>query len=114
MATDPHEPLPMVPAETLLTDINHQESGARCWSRFSPVILIIPFAIICRLTIMLPSTTNFRILEVAACRFWYYLHDPEAIPPSGPIPDHLCSIPDVNQYFAAMTSILALGDGVIS
>ncbi|KAF8813233.1 MFS general substrate transporter [Phlegmacium glaucopus] len=118
MATDPHEPLPMVPAETPLTDINHQESGARCSSitpprsRFSPVILIIPIAIICRLAIMLPSTTNFRILEVAACRFWYYLHDPEAIPPSGRIPDELCSIADVNQYYAAMASILALGDGV--
>lgn len=61
---------------------------------------------------MLPSTTNFRILQVAACRFWYYLNDAEAIPSSGPIPDELCSIAGVNQYYAAMTSILSVGDGV--
>jgi hypothetical protein len=56
---------------------------------------------------MLPSTTNFRILQVAACRFWYYLNDPEAFPSSGRIPVELCSIAGVNQYYATMASILA-------
>ena len=109
------QPFPVASEETPLIDSNHQESGARCSylrSRFSPVILIVPIAIICRFTMMLPSTTNFRIVQVAACRFWYYLNDPEAIPSSGRIPDELCSMGGVNQYYAAMASILAVGDGV--
>jgi hypothetical protein len=118
MATHPHEPLLVASEETPLIDNNRhrQESGARCSyllkSRFSPIILIIPIAIICRFAVMLPSTTNFRIVQVAACRFWYYLNDPEAIPSSGQIPDEFCSIAGVNQYYAAMSSILAVGDGV--
>jgi hypothetical protein len=112
MATHPHEPLPVASEETPLIDSNHQEGGSYLRSRFSPVILIIPIAILCRFTIMLPSTTNFRIVQIAACRFWYYLNDPEAIPSSGRIPDELCSIAGVNQYYAAMSSILSVGDGV--
>ena len=117
MATHPHEPLPVASENTPLIDRNNQETGSRCSSsylssRFSPVILIIPIAIICRFTIMLPSTTNFRILQDAACRFWYYLNDPEAIPSNGRIPDELCSIAGVNQYYAAVASILAVVDGI--
>ena len=116
-ATERHEPLPGTSEETPLIDGSHQENGAGCSylssrSRFSPIILIIPIAIICRFTIMLPSTTNFRILQIVACRFWYYLNDPEAIPSNGRIPDELCSIAGVNQYYATMASILAVGDGV--
>ena len=112
MAIHRHE---VASEETPLVDGNHQENGARfshLSSRFSPAILIIPVAIICRFTLMLPSTTNFRIQQVAACRFWYYLNDPDSIPSSGVIPDELCSIAGVNQYYAAMASILAVGDGV--
>ena len=115
MATNPHEPLPVASEETPLIHSNHQEITARCSnlrSRFSPAILIIPIALICRFTIMLPSTTNFRILQLTACRFWYHLNDPKATPSSGQIPDELCSIAGVNRYYAAMASILAVGDGV--
>ena len=117
MATERHEPLPGASEETPLIDGIPQESGAGCSylslrSRFSPITLIIPIAILCRFTIMLPSTTNFRILQIAACRFWYYLNDPEAIPSNGRIPDELCSTAGVNRYYATMASILAVGDGV--
>lgn len=119
MVTDSHEPLSRVLVEpTPIDSINHRESDGR-WSsirrlrsRLSPVVLIIPIAIICRLTIMLPSTTNFRVLEVASCRLWYYLHDPDSIPPRDRIPDVLCSTASVQQYYAAMASILAVVDGV--
>jgi hypothetical protein len=50
-------------------------------------------------------------MAVAACRMWYYLNDPAAIPPGG-IPDELCSRDEVDKLYAAMTSILAVADGV--
>jgi hypothetical protein len=118
MASEPHELSQVAFDETPLVENNHQgghtqfTSITRLRLRFSPVILIIPIAIIFRLAIMLPSTTNFRILEIAACRFWYYFNDPAAIPPRGGISDDLCSIAGVNQYYAAMASVLAVVDGV--
>ncbi|KAJ3509497.1 hypothetical protein NLJ89_g5196 [Agrocybe chaxingu] len=74
--------------------------------------LIAPIAIICRLALLLPSTTNFLISQGAACRLWYLLHDPSSIPPIGRIPEELCGIPEVDKYYAAFSSVLAALDGV--
>ena len=118
MATHASEPLPAllsVASEEIPLIDSNRESVSQCSylrSRYSPIVLIIPIANISRFTILLPSTTNFSILQVAACRFWYYLNDPEAIPSGGRIPDDLCSIAGVNKYYATMASILAVGDGV--
>lgn len=92
---------------------NRHRSQSRSRERsFSAVTLIIPIAIICRLAILLPSTANFRITEIAACRLWYYLNDPKAIPPGGGIPEELCSRSEVDKLYAAITSILAIGAGL--
>ena len=80
-------------------------------SRFSPATLIIPVAIICRLAIMLPSTTNFQVMENASCRLWYWLYDPASIPSDGHIPDAFCTVPAVTEYYAAIASLSALADG---
>ena len=89
----------------------NRSSSASRERRVSAATLIIPIAVICRLAIMLPSTTNFRILEIAACRLWYYLNDPAAIPPGG-IPEDMCKLSGVDRYYAAMSSVLAVGDGI--
>lgn len=80
--------------------------------RFSPALLIVPVTVLCRLAIMLPSTTSFSILEMISCRLWYYWHDPASIPPTGQIPDELCSIPGVQEYYAAVVSIQAALGGI--
>ncbi|KAF8907010.1 major facilitator superfamily domain-containing protein [Gymnopilus junonius] len=104
--------------ETLLDDghvqhARHRSHSASRERRFSAATLVIPIAIICRLAIMLPSTTNFRILEIAACRLWYYLNNPGAIPPGGGgIPDEMCKTGAVDKYYAAMSSLLSVGDGI--
>ncbi|CAA7266701.1 unnamed protein product [Cyclocybe aegerita] len=92
--------------------VGRSRSGSRERRRFSPTTLIAPIAIICRLALLLPSTTNFLISQGAACRLWYLLHDPSSIPPIGRIPDELCEIPEVDKYYAAFLSVLAALDGV--
>nr|GAT53110.1 tetracycline-efflux [Mycena chlorophos] len=81
-------------------------------TRFSPISLVIPIAMVCRLATRLPSTTTFRIIEQLLCRFYYSTNDPSQLPPSGRIPSHLCAVPEVKQWYASTMTILALSDGI--
>ncbi|KAJ7248268.1 major facilitator superfamily domain-containing protein [Mycena haematopus] len=81
-------------------------------SKYSPVTLIIPVAMICRLAIRLPSTTTFHIIEQLLCRVWYLSHDPGSIPSDGTIPDSMCALPDVQKRYASALTIMAFSDGI--
>ncbi|KAJ6536013.1 MFS general substrate transporter [Mycena vulgaris] len=81
-------------------------------SRYSPITLIIPVAMICRLAIRLPSTTTFHVIQQLICRLWYASTDPSSIPPDGRIPEALCAVPMVQQKYAAALTVLAVSDGL--
>jgi len=104
------EQTPLIPDRTSSTGRSRSRSHER--SRFTPTTLIIPIAIICRFGLMLVTTTTIRIAQIASCRLWYGMNDPSSIPSDGHIPDALCKIPAVNQYFAAIVILLSVGDGV--
>ncbi|KAJ7723286.1 MFS general substrate transporter [Mycena maculata] len=80
--------------------------------RYSPITLIIPVAMICRLAIRLPSTTTFHVIQQLLCRIWYAANDPDRIPPDGRIPDGLCALPFVQQKYAAALTVMAISDGL--
>ncbi|KAJ7078514.1 MFS general substrate transporter [Mycena epipterygia] len=80
--------------------------------KYSPITLIIPVAMICRLAIRLPSTTTFHVIEQLICRVWYSSNDPESIPSDGRIPDALCALPIVQQKYAAALTTMAVSDGI--
>ncbi|KAJ7452397.1 MFS general substrate transporter [Mycena galericulata] len=73
---------------------------------------MISIALICRLTIRLPSTTTFHIIEQRLCRAWYSSHDPGDIPLEGRIPDAMCALPVVQKQYATVLTIMALSDGI--
>ncbi|KAJ6461030.1 MFS general substrate transporter [Mycena sanguinolenta] len=81
-------------------------------TKYSPITLIMPVAMICRLAIRLPSTTTFHIIEQLLCRAWYLSHDPGSIPPSGRIPDSMCALPDVQKRYATVLTTMAISDGI--
>ncbi|KAJ7653209.1 MFS general substrate transporter [Mycena polygramma] len=80
--------------------------------KYSPVTLIIPVALICRLAIRLPSTTTFHVIEQLICRVWYLSNDPATIPPDGSIPDALCALPIVQRKYTAALTVMAISDGL--
>ncbi|KAJ7263097.1 MFS general substrate transporter [Mycena rebaudengoi] len=104
MATDEDTPL-----------LRPSRSGSpnlpRWRSKYSPITLIVPVAIICRLAIRLPSTTTFHIIQQLICRIWYSSHDPSKIPPDGRLPAELCALPAVQQNYAAALTVMAMSDG---
>ncbi|KDR78060.1 hypothetical protein GALMADRAFT_266598 [Galerina marginata CBS 339.88] len=77
------------------------------YARLSPTTFIIPLALVYRLALLLPTTTNLRIIQLVACRIWCYRNDPTRIPTG-----ESCSTPGVDRYYSAITSILAIGDGI--
>lgn len=79
--------------------------------KVSPVTLIFPVVLVYRLAMLLPSTTTFYMLKQFACRLWYVLHDPDAIPPGG-LSDEQCAIPPVQRMFSGMLTFVAIMDGV--
>ncbi|KAF7377866.1 MFS general substrate transporter [Mycena sanguinolenta] len=81
-------------------------------TKYSPITLIMPVAMICRLAIRLPSTTTFHIIEQLLCRAWYLSHDPGSIPPNGRIPDAMCALPDVQKRYATVLTVMAISDGI--
>ncbi|KAJ7449238.1 MFS general substrate transporter [Mycena latifolia] len=87
-------------------------ASARQRGKYSPITLIIPVTMICRLAIRLPSTTTFNLIQQLICRVWYAAHDPARIPSDGRIPEALCAVPAVQQKYAAALTTMALCDGL--
>lgn len=101
--------------ETPLIDTSSQNLKHPWYSlsRYSPVSLIIPIAVACRLSMLLPSTTTFDLIHQLICRLWYAKHGkPGDIPPSGHMPDALCSIPPIDKNYATALTLMGLVDGV--
>ncbi|KAJ6629315.1 MFS general substrate transporter [Mycena sp. CBHHK59/15] len=84
----------------------------RWQTSYSPITLIIPVAMICRLAIRLPSTTTFHVIQQLICRIWYSSHDPSSIPANGRIPNELCEVPNVQKNYAAALTVMAMSDGI--
>ncbi|KAF7368867.1 MFS general substrate transporter [Mycena venus] len=81
-------------------------------TNFSPITLIIPVAMICRLAIRLPSTTTFHVIEQLLCHVWYSSNDPGSIPSDGRIPDAMCTLPVVQKRYATTLTVMAISDGI--
>ncbi|KAF7361353.1 MFS general substrate transporter [Mycena sanguinolenta] len=85
----------------------------RKWLRnYSGATLIVPLALLCRIATLLPTTTTFYILQQFICRQYYRAHDPARIPPDGHMSDELCSLPAIDENYAAFIAIVALMDGI--
>ncbi|KAJ6602800.1 MFS general substrate transporter [Mycena vulgaris] len=74
--------------------------------------LIIPVALLCRLAILLPSTTTFHVVHQFICRLWYFANDPDSIPPNGRMPVALCTLPSIERNYATAVTVMGLIDGV--
>ncbi|KAJ7916133.1 MFS general substrate transporter [Mycena leptocephala] len=94
----------------LLEAVEPQVPHAR--AKYSPITLIIPVTMICRLAIRLPSTTTFHVIEQLLCRVWYSSTDPGRIPSDGRIPDALCALPVVQKRYATVLTVMAISDGL--
>ncbi|KAJ7471907.1 MFS general substrate transporter [Mycena latifolia] len=80
--------------------------------RYSGTTLIVPLALVCRIASLLPTTTTFYILQQFICRQYYRAHDPARIPPDGRMSDALCSLPAIEENYAAFIALVALMDGI--
>ncbi|KAF8810289.1 MFS general substrate transporter [Phlegmacium glaucopus] len=110
-STSEQTPL-LIPSQTSGTGTGRSRSRSQEPPRFSPATLIIPIAIICRFAIMLVTTTSFRVIQIFSCQLWYWTYDPSKIPLDGQMPDALCKIPAVQKYFAAVSILFSLCDGI--
>ncbi|KAJ6572646.1 major facilitator superfamily domain-containing protein [Mycena sp. CBHHK59/15] len=74
--------------------------------------LIIPVALLCRLAILLPSTTTFHVIHQFICRLWYFANDPERIPSNGHMPTELCKLPSIELNYATAVTAMGIIDGL--
>ncbi|KAJ6588992.1 MFS general substrate transporter [Mycena capillaripes] len=97
----------------LLDPVAPPTDHRRRWlPRYSGTTLIVPFALLCRVATLLPTTTTFSILQQFICRRYYSTHDPTRIPPNGHIPAPLCALPAIEESYAAFIAVVALMDGI--
>jgi hypothetical protein len=96
----------------LLESVDRSLSADMRRSKYSPVALIVPVAIISRLAVRLPSTTTFHVIQQLICRIWYTSNDPDSIPPIGQIPETMCALPAVQEKYAAALTTMAISDGL--
>ncbi|KAJ7240976.1 MFS general substrate transporter [Mycena rebaudengoi] len=76
--------------------------------------LIIPIALLGRLAILLPSTTNFHVFRQFICRQWYFANDPDRVPPDGRMPQELCMLPSIQRNYATLLVAMGTLDGIAS
>lgn len=74
--------------------------------------LIIPIALLGRLAILLPSTTNFHVFRQFICRQWYFANDPDRVPSDGRIPQELCMLPSIQRNYAMLLVAMGTLDGI--
>ncbi|KAJ6491559.1 MFS general substrate transporter [Mycena vulgaris] len=96
----------------LLQPASVPPANRRWLSRHSGPTLIVPLALICRVATLLPTTTTLYILQQFICRSYYRAHDPSHIPPDGRMPDAMCSLPAIEENFAAFVALVSLMDGI--
>ncbi|KIK58154.1 hypothetical protein GYMLUDRAFT_246195 [Collybiopsis luxurians FD-317 M1] len=77
----------------------------------SPAICLIPVVLIARLAASIPASTTVYVVQQNVCRLYYTLHDPDRIPPEGPMPDELCDAPGVQQQFSAFIASIGALNG---
>ncbi|KAJ7119582.1 MFS general substrate transporter [Mycena epipterygia] len=106
MSVEHDERIPLLESASL-------PGGSRRWlSRYPGTTLIVPFALICRVATLLPTTTTFDILQQFICRRYYRAHDPARIPPDGRMPDTMCSLSAIKENYAAFIALVGLMDGI--
>lgn len=113
-----------MPSSTSQRDIDSDEettpllavqpkSQTRDWRpTYSPAVLLIPVALLCRLAIMLPVTTTYYVVQQFICRLHYLLNDPDSLPSDGSLPASMCAIPIVEKNFATALIVVGLMEGL--
>ncbi|KAK7040861.1 hypothetical protein VNI00_009457 [Paramarasmius palmivorus] len=79
---------------------------------YSPVSLVIPVILGCRLANQLPQTTAVYLIQQLICRQYYIRNDPNKVPEQGPMPDELCSAPDVRELYTLVLTITGVVGGL--
>ncbi|OAX37111.1 hypothetical protein K503DRAFT_801483 [Rhizopogon vinicolor AM-OR11-026] len=78
--------------------------------QFSPLTLLIPLAVVTRLTATLPTTTLLAVIQAAICRLW--LTSNGTLPPDGHLSKELCAVPEVDKSYAVVISVISILDGL--
>ncbi|KAJ7104122.1 MFS general substrate transporter [Mycena belliarum] len=81
-------------------------------ARTKAASLIIPVAILCRLAILIPSTTTYHVIHQFVCRLWYLANDPDGIPTDGRLPTAMCGLPAVERNYSSAITAMGVVDGL--
>ncbi|OJA14174.1 hypothetical protein AZE42_11035 [Rhizopogon vesiculosus] len=90
--------------DALLPERQH----ALSYNQFSPLTLLIPLAVVTRLTSTLPATTLLAVIQAAICRLWLTLNG--TLPPDGHLSKELCAVPEVDKWRVTVISTLSILD----
>lgn len=78
--------------------------------QFSPLTLLIPLAVVTRLTSTLPTTTLLGVIQSIICRLWLISNG--NLPPGREISEELCAVPEVDKTYATVISVILIGEGL--
>ncbi|OAX37114.1 hypothetical protein K503DRAFT_255620 [Rhizopogon vinicolor AM-OR11-026] len=88
--------------DALLPERQH----ALSYNQFSPLTLLIPLAVVTRLTSTLLATTLLAVIQRVIHRLW--LTSNGTLPPDGHLSKELCAVSEVDQSYATVVSTLSI------